>query len=473
VQGNLRPSPQFEEVKKAYQEIHTSGDDLSNPDLKIKIANEYFFRSLNHLNASWKLLKDGMPVGEGKLSLPEIAPQQSHIATIATGYQPIPDGEYMLRLRYDLKETNAWHPAGMPIAWDEIPLPWGKRITAPAPASSSSLSYTEDASSIHILNGSTKVTLSKATGTITSLQAGEQALLSSPLQLNFWRPATNNDEGAKLHHKRSIWQHAGARATATKIITRKEGNDILVTADVAIPVGDSRATIEYRFHGTSHIDIHTTAHIAKGVPELPRIGYTTTIPAIFASMKWYGKGPQETYCDRQDGAWTTLHENYIPGMFYRYTDAQESGNLTNVRWAQLSSPVNTNALHCEAIGQHLLEVAAYPCLLSDISIASHGNTILPRDVSTLCLDHRQSGLGGTNSWGALPLPQYRLMSGTSYDWTMRLSLKEVAVAARPSPIRRIPGLPNPSAPGLPPIPSQPTLPGLPPGLTLPENPQTQ
>jgi beta-galactosidase len=465
VQGNLRPAPQFEEVKKTYQEIHTSGEDLSTPSLKIKITNEYFFRSLNHLNASWKLLKDGMPIGEGKITLPEIAAQQSHIATIDTGHQPSAEGEYMLRLRYDLKDTNAWHPAGMPIAWDEIPLPWAKRAAVSAPATSANLAFTEDDSSINIVNGSNKITISKATGTITSLQAGDQSLFSSPLQLNFWRPATNNDEGAKLHHKRSIWQHAGARAKATKITTRKEGNEILVTAEVAIPVGDSRATIEYRFHGTSHIDIHTTAHIAKGVPDLPRIGYTTTIPAIFASMKWYGKGPQETYSDRQDGAWTTLHENYIPGMFFRYADAQESGNLTNVRWAEISSPVNTNALHWEAIGKHLLEVAAYPCLLSDISLASHGNAILPRDVSTLCIDHRQSGLGGTDSWGALPLPQYRIMPGTTYDWSMRLSLKEVAVAAQPSTMRSLPGLPSPSAPG------QPSLPGLPPGLKLPENPQ--
>jgi beta-galactosidase len=374
----------------------------------------------------------------------------------------------MLRLRYDLTEKNAWHPAGMPIAWDEIPLPWAKRAPTPPPASSTNLSFTEDDSAIHIINGNVKASISKATGMITALHTGDQPWLTSPLQLNFWRPTTNNDEGAKLQHIRRIWQHAGARATATKINTRKEGNDIIVSADVAIPVGDSRATIEYRFHGTSHLDVHTTAHIAKDAPELPRIGYQFTIPSIFAMMKWYGKGPQETYSDRQDGAWTTLHESYIPNMFFRYTDAQESGNRTNVRWAEISSPVNANALHCEAIGEHLLEVGTYPCSLSDVTIASHGNTIAPRDAFTLCLDHRQSGLGGTNSWGALPLPPYRIMPGTSYDWAVRLSFKEVPIAAQPAPLRRLPGLPTPPVPGKPTVPG---LPGLPPGINPPENPQ--
>jgi beta-galactosidase len=246
----------------------------------------------------------------------------------------------------------------------------------------------------------------------------------------------------------------------------KKDKDVIVTANVTIPAGNSTAVIEYRFTGGEQIEVATTANIDKSAPELPRIGYKTTISNLFAMMKWYGKGPQETYIDRQAGAWTTVHENYIPSMFFRYTDAQESGNLTNVRWVQISSPVDPNAIRIDASGSSLLEFAAYPCLVSDISIASHGNNIMPRDVHTICIDHRQSGLGGTNSWGELPLPQYRLMPGKTYQWSMRLSPIQVPVTARPAPILRNPNQGNPSIPGLPGLPSRPGVPGVPqlPGL---------
>ena len=73
--ASLAPSPQFEEVKKVYQEIHTTPVDIASPTIKVQVHNEYFFRSLGHLAGSWKLMQDGVAVAEGKLTLPEIAPQ--------------------------------------------------------------------------------------------------------------------------------------------------------------------------------------------------------------------------------------------------------------------------------------------------------------------------------------------------------------------------------------------------------------
>ena len=37
--ATLTPSPQFEEVKKVYQEIHTTPVDISNPTVKIQVRD--------------------------------------------------------------------------------------------------------------------------------------------------------------------------------------------------------------------------------------------------------------------------------------------------------------------------------------------------------------------------------------------------------------------------------------------------
>ncbi len=42
VMADLSPSPQFEEVKKAYQNIHTKAVDVSSPNLKLSIEHENF-----------------------------------------------------------------------------------------------------------------------------------------------------------------------------------------------------------------------------------------------------------------------------------------------------------------------------------------------------------------------------------------------------------------------------------------------
>ncbi|MEO7101490.1 MAG: glycoside hydrolase family 2 TIM barrel-domain containing protein [Luteolibacter sp.] len=430
--ATLTPSPQFEEVKKVYQNIHTTGIDVTNPNVKIEVRNEYFFRNIGPISGSWKLMQDGVAVAEGKLNLPEIAAQQKAVVEVATGHAPVATSEYFLRVRYDLTEATAWHPVGMPIAWDEIPLPWGKR-TPPAPTvSETPASFTENADTVTVNAKDLTAVIGKSRGILTSLKTKGQEWLVTPLQLNFWRPPTNNDEGAQLDQKARVWQYAGAKATATKVTAAQDGKDVTVTCELAIPAGQSSATIQYRITGSGQILVDTNIRAGKDLPTIPRIGYQGEIPNRTPLVKWYGKGPHENYIDRSSGAWTTVHEGIVPAMFYDYIDPQDSGNRTGIRWVTLASPAGGAGMRVDATGEDLLEMSIYPCAASDITLAMHFSEIPVRDFYTLNLDHRQSGLGGTNSWGALALPKYQLQSDQTYHWSFMLTPSETAA---PPPMR--------------------------------------
>jgi beta-galactosidase len=451
VMSTLTPSPQFPEVTKVYQNIHTRAVDAASPNVRISVRNENFFRALNPINGLWKLMKDGVAVAEGKLNLPDIAAGQSAELDVATGQTPDTNSEYFLRVRYDLTEATAWHPAGMPIAWDEIALPWGKR-KAPAPAASEMpASFTEDGAAITLKAKDLTAVIDKSRGILTSLRHKQQEWLVSPLRLNFWRPPTNNDEGAKLDHKLKVWQHAGSRATASQVAAIQEGNDVVVTVELQVPANDSAATVRYRVTGAGQIAIDTGFRPGKGLPDVPRIGWQCEIPSRTPVCKWYGRGPHENYVDRKSGAWTTIHEMLTPMMFHRYVDPQESGNRTDIRWAALTSPMGGSALRVDATGDHLLEMGVYPCAASDINLAMHPSELPKRDFQTLNIDHRQSGLGGTDSWGALALPKYRIPANKTYQWSWLLTFSETATPPRTT---RPPVMPRglPGTPGNPPKP---------------------
>ena len=439
VRSDLSPSPQFEEMRKVYQNIHTSAVDVSSPTVKVSVLNENFFRGLQPIKGSWKLIKDGVAVAEGTLQLPDIAPGASAELAIATGHTPAPGSEYFLRTRYDLTAATAWHPAGMPIAWDEIPLPWGKRV-APSPTpSTAAATFSEDAAAITLKAGDVTAMIEKNRGILTSFRRKEQEWLVSPLHLNFWRPPTNNDEGAKLHHKLRAWQYAGSRATAQKTSAVQEGNDVVVTAELNIPANGSAATVRYRLTGGGQLEIDTDFRPGGGLPEIPRIGYQCRVPGSAPLCKWHGRGPHENYIDRNTGAWTTIHEMPVPAMFHQYVDPQESGNRTDIRWATLTSPMGGGAFRADATGAHLLEFGLYPCAAEDITLAMHPTELPERNFFTLNLDHRQSGVGGTNSWGALALPQYRIPSNKTYRWSFLLTLSETPAPpqrARPATLPR-------------------------------------
>ena len=450
VSATLVPSPQFDEVKKVYQEIHTTPVDVTSPVVKISVRNEYFFRNAGPVNASWKLMEDGVAVKEGKLDMPEIAPQQSAELTVSTGHTPKADSEYIFRVRYDVPAATEWNPAGMPLAWDEIPLPWGKRTPASPVASDAPANFTEDGNSITVTANGVTAVIDKSRGYLTSLKAKDQEWLLSPMALNFWRPTTNNDEGAKLNHKLKAWQHAGTRAKASKTVAAKDGNDVVVTTELGIPAGDSAATIRYRFTGAGQLLVETDFRAGKNAPEIPRIGWQFLTPNRSALWEWHGNGPHENYVDRKSGSWTTVHQGLVPSLFHRYLDPQEAGNRTGIRWATLASPAGGSSLRVDPTGEHLMEMSVYPCSPDDLQLAMHANEIPPRDFHTVNLQHRQSGLGGTDSWGAVALPKYRIFPGRDYRWSFMLTFAETPA---PAPARALPRrLP---LPGLDPEKSQP------------------
>lgn len=438
--ANLAPTPQFEEVKKNYQNIHTTLVDGASPQVKLRVQNENFFTGIQQFSGTWRLLKNGDSVADGKLALPEIAPSASAEITISTGHTPEPAAEYVLRVRYDLSEKTAWHPAGMPVAWDEFALPWGTRKQPAADASEAAASFVETDGSVTITAGAVTAMLDKARGIFTSIRRGEKELLISPLHLNFWRPTTNNDEGAQLDVKLDTWRHAGARAHAKSVTATQEGNDVLVTAELAIPAKDSAATIRYRISGSGQIAIDTAFRPAKDTASIPRIGFQCAIPNTAQTCRWFGLGPHENYIDRKTGAWSAIHQMPALTMFYRYTDPQESGNRGEIRWATLTSAMGGLALRVDATGEHLLEFSTYPFSMRDIEMAANPVDLQPSDSLIVNIDHRHSGLGGTNSWGATALPQYRLAPDRAYEWSFLLTVSETPALPRRAPTKLPPGM---------------------------------
>jgi len=332
----------------------------------------------------------------------------------------------------------------MPIAWDEIALPWGKR-QAPQPAAGTApAAIAEDAAGITLKAADLTAVLDKSRGILTSLRHKDTEWLVSPLQLNFWRPPTNNDEGAKLDHQLKLWQYAGSRATATKTTAAMDGTTATATAELAIPANGTTATIRYRLSGAGQLEIATELRPGKNLPNLPRIGFQCAIPTTNPLCSWYGRGPHENYVDRNSGAWTTIHEQFVPAMFHRYVDPQESGNRTGIRWLTLNNPTGGSGLRADATGDFLLEAGLYPCSQADITLAMHPGELPRRAYYTLNLDHRQAGLGGTNSWGELALPQYRIPANQTYRWSFMLTFADTPVLQR-GPLRRLPGTIPPPA----------------------------
>ena len=99
------------------------------------------------------------------------------------------------------------------------------------------------------------------------------------------------------------------------------------------------------------------------MPKLPRLGMTMTLPVEFDNMKWYGKGPHETYWDRKTGAKIGVYSGKVMDQYHPYIRPQENGNKTDVRWVALTSKQGIGLF---VAGEDLMQMSAHHFRLEDL-----------------------------------------------------------------------------------------------------------
>ncbi|MDP0492226.1 MAG: glycoside hydrolase family 2 TIM barrel-domain containing protein [Verrucomicrobiota bacterium JB023] len=414
--GIVRPdrsySPQAHEVHKVHEPVQLfPAGALDDPEaLEFRLQNEYDFIDLSHLQAVAEYREDGKLIATETLSLPEVAAGQTVSFTLPKPeFAMAKEKEYQVRLIFRLKDDQPWAEKGHLVAQKQFTL---QSQTLPEPSSFAKISYEEGEAEIVATSGKARVTFSQ-NGRVLSYQLDGKEQLAGPLELNFWRPPINNDEGAKLDRKLGAWRNVADKAT----LKDSKLEDDRAHFDLRLHVGNSDATLDYQFgeDGSLHVKVNVWARKSE---MLPRFGMQTQLPASQNKWDWFGLGPHENYIDRKRSAWVGVHAGTVPELFNHYLDPQESSNRTEVRWASFSG--GDRSLTIQATGSRPLEIAAYPYSPDEIELARHPIDLRKSETIYLNIDYGQMGLGGTNSWGQLPLHKYRLHSNQHYYYSFKL-----------------------------------------------------
>ena len=166
---------------------------------------------------------------------------------------------------------------------------------------------------------------------------------------------------------------------------------------------------EYEVNAESEIQITTRITPVGGVPVLPRIGYLLALPAEYNEFWWYGRGPLETYPDRQQGMRMGIFRGSVEEQFVPYGRPQETGNKTSVRWAAC---VNQDGYGLLAYSPEQVNAGVLHYTAQDLASARHPIDLIRGKETYLTLDFRHAGLGNA-SCGPGTLPQYVILPEAS------------------------------------------------------------
>lgn len=418
VQPDRRPNPHYFEVKKVYQYVKAEPVDALNG--VIRIHNKYDFISLDFLDISWELTADGRTIQKGDLPRMAVKPKASQEITIPfSKLKPEPEVEYMVKVDFSLAEDHLWAEKGYLLAWDQFEIPFD---SPPLPqtdfAVMPGLKMLESETAYSITGQTFQIRIGKDSGAIESFEFQGKELISRPLVPNFWRAPTDNDEGNRMPERLSVWRTAGSDRVTVKIEAQQpHPYQIQIKAEFRLPAGKSELSTLYTVYGSGDVFVENSFKPGMELPELPRFGMQMRIPDDYSTITWYGRGPHESYWDRKTGAAVGLFSGQVEDQIHPYIRPQEVGNKTDVRWVTLTDDDGAGIL---VVGSSLLSISVWPFALQDLEQAEHTFELNNRNFLTFNIDDKQMGVGGDNSWGARPHPEY-MLPAKAYSYKFRIS----------------------------------------------------
>lgn len=406
---NRNPNPHAWEMKQQYQNIHTTL--VPGKRGAVAVYNENFFKNLSYAMMRWEVVVNGEIRQTGVIKNLAVPPQQTKIYRLKINLPS--DGETYLNISYLQKRQESLVPAQHVLAREQLYLSGHyQNVMTLKPAGKIRLRDT--AIMCQISSATATLRFNKATGYLDQYRVNDQNLMEEGigLQPNFWRPPTDNDMGANLQLTLKAWKTAPRNTKLTNFAVEQKGAIVTVKASYILPDVSAKLHLQYTINAAGEMLVKQDllADTTEYLKMLSRFGMKWILPAGFESIAYYGRGPDENYQDRQTAYPIGRYQQTVKQQYYPYIRPQETGNKTDIRWFALTNAAGSGIMICS---DRWLSMSALHYLDSDLDDGDqkhqrHAGDLKARAQTQLNIDYKQMGLGGTNSWGALPLKHYTL-----------------------------------------------------------------
>jgi beta-galactosidase len=417
------PQPAAYEVKKVYQYVHFSPQNLIKGD--IRVENDYGHVNLERYRFSWSLSQDGKVIQSGTLDSVKVDPGRSkliHIPYKKPNLQP--GAEYWLKLKVHLRRNKFWAQKGYTVARGQFKVSFAvPRPQKWAVRDMEGINVDQSTDTIKISGQYFHLAVTKKDGSLSSYSANGEQLISKPLIPHFWRAPTDNDlaNGNGMAFLTDAWKGAGRDRSVTSIKLEHEKDQVVhVLVRGKLPVGKSTYQTIYTVYGNGIVNVDFRMNPAGDVPQyIPLVGMEMKMPKAYHKMTWYGRGPQANYIDKKTGAAVGRYSGRVDSLVTNYVRPQANGNRCDVRWVAFTNEAGNGLA---IVGEPKLGVSAWPYTLKDLEQADHINELPTRPNITVNLNDKQQGVGGDDTWSphTRPLPKYRLKTSHPYRYQFYL-----------------------------------------------------
>ena len=395
------------EYKNVYRPARVISYDKESGELVLH--NYLDFDNLkDYVKISYELTQDGLVISKGKL--PEVSAEPHSEGKTNLKINVPENGKCYLKFIYHLKKEVPLLDEDHILGFDEIEVSkdgakcklaekWLQKT-----AVDSELQVNENDTQIHIKGREFAYTIDKRTALFTEMKFAGREYLNHPMELNIWRAPTDNDMYIKSEWKKSHYDKAYTRAYTTEVVQGKHGVKITSHASVVAETVQKilDVTITWKIEADGKIDADIAVTKDNEFPDLPRFGVRMFLDKKLSAARYFGMGPQESYCDKHQAASHGLYQANVDDLHEDYIRPQENGSHYDCEYVEL----NNSRYGIVASAENAFSFNASYYTQEELEKKTHNYELTESDSVVFCVDYALNGIG-SNSCGPVVLDQYR------------------------------------------------------------------
>ena len=362
----------------------------------------------DYVKISYELTQDGLVISKGILPEFSVAPHGEGKTNLKIN---VPEnGKCYLKLIYHLKKELPLLDEDHILGFDEIEV--SKEDTKcklaekwiPKTVVDSELQVNENDTQIHIKGREFAYTIDKRTALFTEMKFAGREYLNHPMELNIWRAPTDNDMYIKSEWKKAHYDKAYTRAYTTEVVQGKHGVKITSHASVVAETVQKilDVTITWKIEAAGKIDADIAVTKDDEFPDLPRFGVRMFLDKKLSAARYFGMGPQESYCDKHQAASHGLYQANVDDLHEDYIRPQENGSHYDCEYVEL----NNSRYGIVVSAENAFSFNASYYTQEELEKKTHNYELTESDSVVFCVDYALNGIG-SNSCGPVVLEQYR------------------------------------------------------------------
>lgn len=415
-----RPHTGMLEYKQVLRPVRLT--DFNVQKQTVTLRNMRWFTTISDVDMIWSVQRNGKTVKQGRVTELNVLPQHRRTYKLDLGDLSLLDGFCYLNLSFRTNVAYPWAEQGYEVGMEQVKIDCVDMPKVCSKTVVQTFALAENEKTIKIIDGMSEYTVDRKCGLIVSMIGDGKEFLTAPIKPNIWRAPIDNDRKVKSKWLELGFDRMQVKCYGCNVIEDTE--DRIVVKAVLSLGAEARRTllsidVTYTFERNEGVTV--TANVTRCADFdhfLPRFGFTFHMPADCEQLRYFGRGPVESYRDKRHASYMGLFTSTVTEHFEHYVRPQENMAHTDTHWMEVANCAGHGLL---ATGTKEFATFSFNCShysAEQLANTAHDYELVPMEETVVYIDYMQSGIGSASC--GVKLAEELRMKEQNFGYSFRL-----------------------------------------------------